>query len=161
MSVQTGSQFPYPEFRKRYAKERPSPVIWQEKTVAEELDAAEHTEYGSLTLSKPDGAHEIVPGTSMTFQVVKPGGHTTPHAHSWWHLYFVRSGTGVVVFDDTRETAELNAGDIMLIPAWSVHRFENRGTQEDMVLLNMSNLPQQADLRNLLSEEKKTDDAPG
>jgi gentisate 1,2-dioxygenase len=158
MSIHIGSQFPYLEFRKRYTREPASPVIWQWKVLAQELDATEHTEYGTLTLSTPGSAHEIVPGTAMTFQVVKPGGRTTPHSHSWWHLYFARSGSGSVIFDELHDAAELNAGDIMLIPAWSVHHFENRRAQDDLVLLNISNLPQQADLRNLLSQEGEASD---
>ncbi len=160
-SVRTGSQLPYPEFRRRHETERPSPVVWQWKTLAEELGAAEHTEYGTITLSTPDGGHEIVPGTAMTFQVVKPGDRTTPHSHSWWHVYFVRSGAGSVVFDGSDEAAELNTGDIMHIPAWAVHHFENRGVEEDLVLLNMSNYPQQSGLGNLLSKGNQVADRTG
>lgn len=152
-SVWIGGQFPYPELRGRNTREPAEPVLWQWKTLAEEIAAAEHTEYGTLTLSTPDGGHEVLPGTSMTFQVVRPGGRTTPHAHSWWHLYFVRSGLGSLVFTELGDTAELTAGDIVLIPAWVMHRFDNNGAADDLVLLNMSNLPQQAGLGNLLSRQ--------
>ncbi|MGX1885820.1 cupin domain-containing protein [Streptomyces sp. NPDC055287] len=153
MPVQAGSQFPYLEFRKRHGREQPSPVVWQWENLAKEIEAAEHTEYGTLTLSSPGGGHEIVPGASMTFQAVPPGDRTTPHSHSWWHLYFVRSGSGTVIFDETGETAEMSDGDIMLIPAWCVHHFENRESQETLLLLNMSNLPQLAGLYNNFSKE--------
>ncbi|WP_280719452.1 cupin domain-containing protein [Kitasatospora sp. MAP5-34] len=127
--------------------------MWQWEALAEALEAAEHTEYGTLTLATPGGSHEIVPGTSMTFQAVRPGERSTPHSHSWWHLYFVRSGSGTVIFDETRETAELSEGDILLIPAWSVHHFENREAGGDLLLLNMSNLPQLAGLHINFSKE--------
>lgn len=153
MPIQTGSQFPYLKFRGRYQDVQASPVIWKWKALADDLATAEHTQYGTLTLSLPNGSHQPVPGTAMTFQVVRPGGRTTAHSHSWWHLYFVRSGKGSVVFDEPRETAELDVGDIMLIPAWSVHHFENHGAPEDMVLLSITNLSQQADLANLMSRE--------
>ncbi|MET8561710.1 cupin domain-containing protein [Streptomyces flaveolus] len=153
MPVQTGSQFPYPEFRKRHQREQPAPIVWPWKTLAKEIEAAEHTPYGTLTLAAPDGRHEIVPGTSMTFQAVRPGERTTPHSHSWWHLYFVRAGSGTVIFDDAQESAELSEGDIMLIPAWSVHHFENPYGQADLLLLNVSNLPQLAGLHNNFSKE--------
>ncbi|MFJ2816272.1 cupin domain-containing protein [Streptomyces sp. NPDC087294] len=135
-------------------REEQDPVVWQWKTLAKEIEAAEHTPYGTLTLAAPDGRHEIVPGTSMTFQAVRPGERTTPHAHSWWHLYFVRSGAGSVIFDDTLETAELSEGDIMLIPAWAMHHFENQAGEKDLLLLNMSNLPQLAGLHINFSEER-------
>lgn len=159
MSIQSGSQCPYPEFRGRYAPERSSPVIWQWQALAEELDTAEHTERGSFALSIPDGTTEIVPGTALAFQVVKAGGRTAAHAHSWWHLYFVRSGAGSVVFDEQHEDAELNGGDILLIPAWVAHHFENQGAAEDLVLLNLLNIPQQANLGNVLSQDKEVVDA--
>lgn len=149
MSIRDGSQFPYPELRKRYTRERPEPVLWQWKTLSSELAAAEHTEYGSLTVALPGGDNEIVPGAALTFQIVPPGGRTTPHSHSWWHLYFVRSGTGSVVFDTSVDAAELAGGDLLLIPAWSVHHFENHA-ENDLLLLSMTNFPQQADLANLL-----------
>lgn len=158
LSVRPGGRFPYPELRRRNTREPAEPVLWQWRTLADDISSAEHTEYGTLTLSTPDGGHEVLPGTSMTFQVVKPGGRTTSHAHSWWHLYFVRSGQGSLVFTELGDTAELNAGDIVLIPAWVMHRFENHGAADDLVLLNMSNLPQQAGLGNLLSREGEPDD---
>ncbi|MFJ4715554.1 cupin domain-containing protein [Streptomyces sp. NPDC088785] len=156
MPVQNGRQFPYLEFRKRHVQETPAPVIWPWKTLAEELAAAEHSEYGTLTLAGPDGGHQIVPGTSMTFQAVRPGERTTPHAHSWWHLYFVRSGSGVLVLDETSEDVGIDDDDILLIPAWWTHHFENRGSEGDLLLLNMSNLPQLASLHNKFSTEGLT-----
>lgn len=153
MPLQTGSRFPYPEFRKHQAQNQPVPVVWQWTTLAKELEAAEHTEYGTLTLGAPEGSHEIIPGTSITLQAVRPGDRTTPHSHSWWHLYFVQSGSGTVIFDTTRETAELSEGDIMFIPAWIVHHFENRDADGELLLFNMSNLPQLAGLHNDFSKQ--------
>lgn len=153
MPVQSGRQFPYPEFRKRHVQERPEPVVWPWETLAKEIEAAEHTPYGTVTLAAPGGDHEVIPGTSMTFQSVRPGESTTPHTHSWWHLYFVRSGSGVLVFDETAETVALGDGDIVLIPAWHVHHFENHGADTELLLLNMSNLPQMAGLHNKFSKE--------
>lgn len=151
MSIRTGNLRPYPEFREHYPRDPAAPVIWQWKTVSEELGGAEHTEYGTVTLSTPDGSFEVIPGTSMTFQVVKPGERTTPHSHTWWHLYLVRSGAGSVVFDESHGATEVDSGDVVLIPAWAVHHFENRGADEDLLLINISNLPQQAALHNLIS----------
>ncbi|MEU8890411.1 cupin domain-containing protein [Streptomyces sp. NPDC048442] len=153
MPIQTGNQFPYPEFRKRHARVEQSPIVWNWGFLAKEIEAAEHTPYGTLTLATPDGNHEVVPGTSMTFQSVRPGERTTPHSHSWWHLYFVRAGSGTVVFEKSRESVELSTDDIMLIPAWQVHYFENQEDSGDLLLLNMSNLPQLAALHNNFSKE--------
>lgn len=154
MIIESGGQLPYREFRMRHPTESAAPVHWSWKSLADALAAADHTEYGDLTLTKPDGDHQVVPGNSLTYQVVRPGERTNPHRHTWWHLYFNRSGSGSVVFDDIEDATEMNVGDVLLIPAWCVHHFENDAPREDLVLLNMSNLPQQSGLGNLFSEEK-------
>lgn len=153
MSIQKGGQVSYPEYRTRYSGERSLPVIWHWRALANELASTEHTEYGTLTLAMPSGVNEVLPGMSLTIQVVPPGGRTTPHSHSWWHLYVVHSGTGSLIFDELPDAAGLEAADLVLIPAWSVHHFENREAPDDLVLLSMTNLPQQAILSNLLSRE--------
>ena len=154
MPVQIGSQLPYPEFRRNYLTRRRSPIIWPGDALAKELDQAEHNEYGRLTLSAPDGGLEVLPGTSMTLQVVRPGDATTPHEHAWWHLYFVRSGAGTAVFDEPDGPVRVGDGDILFIPAWVAHHLENDAESgQDLILLNMSNLPQQSELNNLRSKE--------
>lgn len=153
--AETGGQIPYSEVQKRHTENRSAPVHWSWKSLSDALATADHTPYGTLlTLTSPDGDHQIVPGTSMTFQVVRPCQRTKAHAHAWWHLFFARSGTGSVVFDEIDDATTLNKGDILLIPAWRIHYFVNEAMHDDFVLLNMSNLPQQAALGNLLSEEK-------
>jgi mannose-6-phosphate isomerase-like protein (cupin superfamily) len=159
MSIQAGSQLPYPEFRQRYSKTQSAPVLWQWTTLAEELSVAEHTERGSLALSALDGDAESIPGVGAAFQVLKPGGRTTPHSHSWWHLYLVRSGVGRAEFDEVHGGAHLNAGDILLIPAWVQHSFENLDAEEDLVLLNLLNIPQQTVLGNLAPQTREVVDA--
>jgi gentisate 1,2-dioxygenase len=152
--ILSGNQSPYREYRDRYAHPQSQPVIWRWRDLTDELRTAEHTEYGTLTLSKRDGDNEIVPGAALTVQVVKAGERTTSHCHSWWHVYFVRAGTGTVTFDDLFESVDIHPGDVLLIPAWVVHHFENdREGPEDIMLLSMTNLPQQAALDNRLSRE--------
>jgi mannose-6-phosphate isomerase-like protein (cupin superfamily) len=132
MSIRRGGQFPYPEFRERY----------------------------SARLSMPDGRAEIVRDTAVAYQVVRSGDQTTAHAHSWWHLFVVRSGTGSIVFANPHEQAELHVGDIVLVPAWVTHHFDNPGVQGDLVLLNLMNIPQLADLGNISSRERDLADEP-
>jgi gentisate 1,2-dioxygenase len=57
------------------------------------------------------------------------------------------------------DTRRLEAGDLLLVPAWNDHRFENDG-DEDLVLLSMSNLPHQAALANHLAREPVDNGAP-
>ncbi|WP_051966164.1 cupin domain-containing protein [Kitasatospora mediocidica] len=153
MPIQSGSRFPYPDFKKRYDTERQEPVVWRWAELAQDLGSADHPERGTLALSLPDGSAEIVRDTAVAYQVVPAEGRTTAHAHSWYHLFVVRSGTGTVVFEPAGERTELNPGDIMLVPAWSLHRFENPGAQGDLVLLNLMNIPLLSQLGNLFSEQ--------
>ncbi|WP_044364380.1 cupin domain-containing protein [Streptomyces natalensis] len=148
MPVQTGSRFPYPEFKARYDIPPQQPVHWQWSQLAQGLGDVEHPERGTLALSLPDGSAEVLRDVAVGYQVVPAGEHTGPHAHSWYHLSVVQTGTGTVTFDESGETVELNPGDILLVPAWSLHRFTNP-TSQDLVLLNLMNIPLLARLGNL------------
>lgn len=155
MAVLTGATLPYERYRNLYSQKRELPVVWRWRELTEQLDASAHTERGTLALSVADtaGRCELVPGMAITIQVVSSGGRTRPHAHSWWHLFFVQAGTGTMVLGNARDVAQLSRGDLVLVPAWCEHHFENTSEQESLVLMSISNLPQQAGLSNLLAAE--------
>ncbi|MFI6054535.1 cupin domain-containing protein [Streptomyces violascens] len=148
MPVHSGSRFPYPEFKKRYDIPRQDPVLWQWAELSNELGGVEHPERGTLALSLPDGSAEVLRDVAVAYQVVPAGERTSPHAHSWYHLFVVQTGTGTVTFHDRSETTELNTGDILLVPAGAWHYFDNP-TGQDLVLLNLMNIPLLAHLGNL------------
>lgn len=152
MTIASGSRFPYPDFKKRYDTPPPEPVVWRWRDISGGLGDAEHPERGTLALSMPDGGAEIIRDVAVAYQVVPAGKSTTPHAHTWYHLFVVQSGSGTVTFQDTGETTDLNPGDLLLVPAWSPHHFDNP-TGQDLVLLNLMNIPMLAHLGNLASRQ--------
>lgn len=157
-----GTTVRYERYRAHFEPRAGKAVHWSCSAIADALAAAPQTERGSVTLStdgSPAGC-EMIPGLAINVQVVPVGGSTRAHAHAWWHLFFVRSGSarGVVGSEGARR---LGAGDLLLVPAWNDHCFDNDGS-EDLVLLSMSNLPQQAALANHLAREPEEtgDDTP-
>ena len=121
---------------------------WRWQDIAGELGAIEHPERGTLALTFPDGNAEIMRDVAIAYQVVPAGASTTPHAHTWYHLFVVQSGTATVTFDETGATNQLSPGDVLLVPAWSTHHFTNTASQ-DAVLLNVMNIPLLAQLGTL------------
>jgi gentisate 1,2-dioxygenase len=148
MLIGSGNQFPYADFKKRYDTPPQEPVAWRWADIVRRLGAAVPSERGTLALSLPDGGAEIIRDVAVTYQVVPAGGRTAPHAHTWYHLFVVRSGAGTVSFHESGGTTRVDAGDILLVPAWSPHHFDNPG-DEDLVLLNLMNIPLLARLGNL------------
>ena len=155
MAVRNGATLPYLKYRSLYSQRRELPVVWKWKELAEQFDTSAHTERGTLTLSTADpaGRCELVPGMAISIQVVSAGGRTRPHAHAWWHLFVVQAGTGTMVLGSARDEVQLSRGDLVLVPAWCEHHFENTSEQESLALMSMTNLPQQAGLSNLLAHE--------
>ncbi|ABQ32895.1 MULTISPECIES: cupin domain-containing protein [Bradyrhizobium] len=155
MSLRVGDYVRYADYRAHFDADvaRP-PVLWRRKDLLKVLDAADKDERGTVALSSTgtiDGL-TIMDGLSMTVQVVPAGSSTRLHSHSWWHLFIIQSGHGVVWFGDGGDEAPVQAGDLLLVPAWSDHAF--RCSSEDaLVMAVLGNLPQQARLSNKLARE--------
>ena len=160
LECQDGTTVRYDRYREHFSPRAGVPVHWSWASIAQALASAPQAERGSLTLSSTGSAPgcELLPGIAINVQVVPSGASTRAHAHSWWHLFFVHSGRAraIIGLSDTRR---LEAGDLLLVPAWNDHRFENDG-DEDLVLLSMSNLPLQAALANHLAREPVDSGAP-
>lgn len=150
---QEGTTVRYEQYREHFSPRTGTPVHWSWVLIAQALACAPQAERGSLTLSSTGSAPgcELIPGIAINVQVVPSGSSTRSHAHSWWHLFFVRSGCALAIMGSS-DTRRLEVGDLLLVPAWNNHRFENDGG-EDLVLLSMSNLPHQAALANHMASE--------
>jgi len=95
-TVTRGKLFEYNQYRSHFADAQPNAVAWAWSDIVTGLAASRHGERGTFTLSK-DGAAagcEILPGMAVNVQVVQAGASTRPHAHAWWHLFVVQSGSG-------------------------------------------------------------------
>lgn len=75
-----------------------------------------------------------VPTFAMRYFVVKPGGSTPRHAHSWEHEIFVIKGTCTAFCEgETRQTGPDHA---IYIEPNAIHSLANNGS-EDLVFLCM------------------------
>ncbi|HKV00063.1 MAG TPA: cupin domain-containing protein [Vineibacter sp.] len=139
-------------YLRRALRATPKAVVWPGNDIRHELSARAHGERGTLALVNPDlgDAGAVAPGLSLAVQVVRPGDCTRTHAHSFWHLYLVQEGHGVVDLGDCVGARPLVAGDILLLPAWCPHAFDNRDGTADLVLIALQNLPQCAALGSVL-----------
>lgn len=153
LACQEGTTVRYDRYRDHFSPRAGVSVHWSWASIAQALASAPQAERGSLTLSSTGTAPgcELIPGIAINVQIVLRGTSTRSHSHSWWHLFFVRSGCARAVMG-SGDIRRLNAGDLLLVPAWNDHRFENDG-DDDLVLLSMSNLPHQAALANHLAQE--------
>ncbi|WP_409908936.1 cupin domain-containing protein [Bradyrhizobium sp.] len=128
------------------------PVAWSWSRTAAELETRVGAEIRGISLvalstAASDATGEVVPGISFAVQSLPVDGQTPRHSHAWWHVFVVQSGSGIVGFGDGREAIRMTRNDVVLIPAWCVHELRNDGA-EPFVTLNLSNMPQQADLAN-------------
>ena len=79
------------------------------------------------------GCHSLYPAPGVeaflpfgsTYCQVEPGGFTTRHHHHENETFLILSGSGRMQIG--AESAELSAGDVVLIPALSHHRLDNTG----------------------------------
>lgn len=81
------------------------------------------------------GCHSLYPTAGLegfvpfgsTYCQVEPGGHSAKHHHHENETFLILSGRGRMQIG--AETAELAAGDVVLIPALSHHRLDNTGPE--------------------------------
>ncbi|MGI9014139.1 MAG: cupin domain-containing protein [Phycisphaerales bacterium] len=76
-----------------------------------------------IMVGRADGA----PGFAMRHFTVEPGGWTPHHSHNYEHEIYVVSGKGKAENDG--EFHDIQAGDVLLIEANTVHQFSNPGSE--------------------------------
>ncbi|AJK46101.1 cupin domain-containing protein [Burkholderia plantarii] len=160
--VTRGELFDYQQYREHFADAEPSAVAWSWAAIVARLADSAHGERGTFTLSADGTASgcEILPGMAVNVQVVQAGASTRPHAHAWWHLFVVQSGSGTAYLGATGEAVKLATRDLLLVPAWCEHAFQCDKAAA-LILFSMSNLPQQTRLGNLMAREPTdSDDVP-
>ncbi|HEY1609778.1 MAG TPA: cupin domain-containing protein [Paraburkholderia sp.] len=152
--VTCGRLFDYHQYRAYFVDAEPAVVGWSWAETAAALMASPHGERGTFTLSSDGTASgcEILPGMAINVQVVQAGQSTRAHAHAWWHLFVVQSGSGVAHLGATGTPRQLAERDLLMVPAWCEHAFQC-DEQADLVLFSMSNLPQQTRLGNQKAHE--------
>jgi gentisate 1,2-dioxygenase len=131
----------FPEYLDRNIRPRSAAVVWKGAAITAAMSRYPRTERGTIAFMNPgqSGGVAIAPGLSAAIQEIAPGEQTTPHAHSFWHLYLVRAGSGVAVIDNDR--IEFQDGDMLFVPAWAQHAFLNTTDNRVLSLMALQNLP--------------------
>lgn len=143
----------YVDYRAHFLPAASESTHWNWATLLSTLQEARHTERGSLTLTRDGSVQgcELLPGLAINIQRVQAGRATLAHAHSWWHLFLVQEGQGTIRCDD-EPGRQVHRGDLFLVPPGARHQIENTG-DGDLLLLSLSNLPQQVALGSFSAQE--------
>lgn len=155
MNPISGEFVAFSDYLERTKRERSVSVLWKWSEIARNLAHFPAGERGSIALGHRGGGNSLstAPGLSTTVQVVAPAARTKPHAHSFWHLYIVRSGNGLFFANESDEGSSLVAGDILFIPACTMHSFSNPAGEEPLILFAVQDLPHVAELGVLARQE--------
>ena len=141
-----GGYFPYQAFRESLNRPPKTAKVWRRDELAElrqSLDASDVDIVALAQHNSTDGCN-LMPGMAVSMQWLKPGSALNGHAHAWWHLFIIQSGSGELTLGDA-QAVSVSTGDVLLVPAWTRHGFVNSSSQP-LAMLNISNMPQMAQL---------------
>jgi gentisate 1,2-dioxygenase len=154
--IARGTTICFERYLEHFQRSKPVSILWCWEELVASLAKSSTGERGSITLTPPGDCQEpsIAPGISAALQLIPPGEKTAPHAHSFWHIYFVRSGHGELHIGEAASAQRLSPGDIVYIPAWCDHSFANVESSEPIVFLVLQNLPAMAELGTLVRRDE-------
>jgi gentisate 1,2-dioxygenase len=142
-----GGFFSYKDFRQSLHQSPVSARVWKEGELTGMRQRLEASEIDIVALAHDNSIEgcKLTPGMAVSMQWLKPGAVLDGHAHSWWHLFIIQSGSGALSLGDA-DAVSVSPGDVLLVPAWTRHGFVNTSATEPLAMLNMSNMPQMAQL---------------
>lgn len=152
MPVETGRTLAYGRFRQGLALAPQEPVLWNWAELLRDVEpasASEQARIAHLALAREgaDPGAEVAPGLALSLQALEPGACIESHSHSWWHIFVVQAGEGVLRAGEPETEREMRAGDVVFVPAWCRHRLSNSGDAR-LTMLNVSNMVEQLRLSN-------------
>ncbi|MFJ3368808.1 cupin domain-containing protein [Pseudomonas sp. NPDC086251] len=144
-----GGFFSYNDFRQSLHQPSVSARVWKGGELTDMRQRLEASEIDIVALAHDNSIEgcKLTPGMAVSMQWLKPGAVLNGHAHAWWHLFIIQSGSGALSLGDADEVS-VSPGDVLLVPAWTHHGFVNTSATEPLAMLNMSNMPQMAQLSN-------------
>ena len=144
-----GAFFSYKDFRQSLDHQPLNPRVWKGAELTDMRKSLEASDVDIVALAHDNSIEgcELTPGMAVAMQWLKPGAALNGHAHSWWHLFIIQSGSGTLTLGDA-DAVSVSIGDVLLVPAWTRHGFVNTSAIEPLAMLNMSNMPQMALLSN-------------
>ncbi|MHC8368475.1 cupin domain-containing protein [Pseudomonas sp. ZT5P21] len=144
-----GGFFSYKVFRQSLSQPLANARVWKGDELTDMRQRLEASEVDIVALAHDNSTEgcKLTPGMAVSMQWLKPGTALNGHAHAWWHLFIIQSGSGTLTLGDA-DAVYINPGDVLLVPAWTRHGFVNTSATEPLAMLNMSNMPQMAQLSN-------------
>lgn len=144
-----GDFFSYKDFRQSLNHPSVSARVWRGDELTGMRQSLEASEIDIVALAHDHSTEgcKLTPGMAVSMQWLKPGTELKGHAHSWWHLFIIQSGSGELTLG-AADAVSVSPGDVLLVPAWTSHGFVNTSATESLAMLNMSNMPQMALLSN-------------
>lgn len=134
---------PYPISPARY----PLPPVrypWSETSAA--LDALRESEADGdpadglhLAFTSPVDGGPTLPTISWAVQLLRPHERTGRHRHNSTTFYHVFDGEGTVEIEGER--LEWTTGDFFVVPPWTWHHHEHRGSGGDAVVFSVDDWP--------------------
>lgn len=144
-----GAFFSYKDFRQSLDRQPIKPRVWKGTELSDLRQTLENSDVDIVALAHgnhTDGC-QLTPGMAVSMQWLVPGSTLAGHAHAWWHLFIIQSGSGALSLGEA-EDVNVAPGDVLLVPAWTRHGFVNTSATEPLAMLNISNMPQMALLSN-------------
>ena len=144
-----GAFFSYKDFRQSLHQPPVSAQVWKRGELTDMRQSLEASEVDIVALAHDNSIEgcKLTPGMAVSMQWLKPGTELNGHAHSWWHLFIIQSGSGTLTLGDA-DAVNISPGDVLLVPAWTRHGFINTSSDDALAMLNLSNMPQMALLSN-------------
>ena len=144
-----GAFFSYKNFRQSLDRQPIKPRVWRCSELGDMRQTLEASDVDIVALAHDNTLEgcQLTPGMAVSMQWLVPGSTLDGHAHAWWHLFIIQSGSGTLSLGDADEV-NIGPGDVLLVPAWTRHGFVNTSTTEALAMLNLSNMPQMALLSN-------------
>ena len=144
-----GAFFSYKDFRQSLDQPPIKPRVWTGAELADMRATLEGSDVDIVALAHEKSLEgcQLTPGMAMSMQWLIPGSTLDGHAHAWWHLFIIQSGSGALTLGDA-DAVDISPGDVLLVPAWTRHGFANTSAAEPLAMLNISNMPQMALLSN-------------
>ncbi|HWT69555.1 MAG TPA: cupin domain-containing protein [Pseudomonas sp.] len=144
-----GGFFSYKDFRQSLHNSPVGARVWKQGELTDMRQSLSDSEVDIVALAhdnSPEGCR-LTPGMAVSMQWLIPGSRLDGHVHAWWHLFIIQAGSGTLTLDGADEVS-VSPGDVLLVPAWTRHGFVNTSKTEPLAMLNMSNMPQMAQLSN-------------
>jgi len=133
-----------PRFDLRWQQGHSTPLLFKWKQTYSILrDLANFTEgnpYEGIVLTYRDNAtgKEVSETMGADIILLKPGMTTKVHRHTMSVVYYVIDGSGVINIEGERFPWERH--DVIALPPWSFHSFENEGERE-AILFSVNDRP--------------------